>query len=125
MRAAWATTTTAGPAFLCGQPQNPASTIPLDLNKIPELLQNPTCNDFVSNLINKAAELDPNNPANSSNALDLFNAIKNGKGGYFLQSFSFDGKPAGGTIGGSIANGDAKVYIAPRELARSRSHCKI
>lgn len=93
-------------------PQNP--TIPLDVNKIGELLNNPTCSDFVTNLINKAAELNPNNPANSSNALDLINAVKNGKGGYFLQSFSFDGKPAGGTVGGSIANGDAKVYISPQ-----------
>jgi YD repeat-containing protein len=95
-----------------GGPQNTA-TIPLDLNKIPELLKNPTCNDFVTNLINKAAELNPNNPANSNNALDLFNAIKNGTGGYFVQPVVFDGKQYGGTIGGSIANGDAKVYISP------------
>jgi hypothetical protein len=94
-------------------PQNPSTTIPLDVNKIGELLNNPTCSDFVTNLINKAAELNPNNPANSSNALDLISAIKNGKGGYFLGSVVFDGKQYGGTIQGSIANGDAKVLIAP------------
>lgn len=94
------------------QPLN-TSTIPFDMNKIPELLKNPTCNDFVTNLINKAAELNPNNPANSNNALELFNAIKNGTGGYFVQPVVFDGKQYGGTIGGYIANGDAKVYISP------------
>src|SRR5207244_12452343 len=90
-------------------PQN-TSTISFDINKIPELLENPTYNDFITNLINKAAELNPNNPANSNNALDLFNAIKNGTGGYFVQLVVFDGQRYGGTIYGYIANGDAKVY---------------
>ncbi len=91
-----------------------SSTIPVDINKIPELLNNPTCNDFVTNLIKKAAELNPNNPANSNNALDLFNAIKNGSGGYFLQPVVFNGKRYGGTIDGYIAKGDAKVYLEPQ-----------
>lgn len=88
--------------------------IPLDINKIPELLlANQTCSDFVTLLINTSAELFPTNPANSSNALDLFNEIKNGSGGYFLRSIGFDGKPAGGGVSGTIVNGDASVFISP------------
>ena len=87
--------------------------VELDINKIPELLANKTCSDFVTLLINTAAELNPTNPANSSNALDLFNAIKNGSGGYVLGEISFAGKPAGGGVSGLIINGDAKVFISP------------
>ena len=87
--------------------------VPLDINKIPELLADKTCSDFVTLLINTAAELFPANPANSSNALDLFEAIKNGSGGYFLRGISFDGLPAGGGVSGLIVNGDAAVFISP------------
>jgi hypothetical protein len=87
--------------------------IPLDINKIPELLANKTCSDFVTLLINTTAELNPTIPANSSNALDLFEAIKNGRGGYFLGVIGFDGKPAGGGVSGTIINGDAAVHISP------------
>lgn len=76
-------------------------------------MANPNCTDFVTSLINKTAELNPTNPANSSNALDLFNAIKNGKGGYVLRETTVDGKPAGGTTSGSIRNNDATVYLSP------------
>jgi hypothetical protein len=91
-----------------------STTVPLDINKIPEYLNNPTCGDFVTNLLNMAAQLYPNNPGHSTNAIDLFNAIKDGKGGYFLGTFSYNGNPAGGTTSGSIAGGDAGVSIAPR-----------
>jgi hypothetical protein len=87
--------------------------VPLDINKIPELLANTTCSDFVTRLINTAAQLNPTNPPNSSNALDLFDAIKNGTGGYVLGVISFAGSPAGGGVSGTIINRDAKVFISP------------
>jgi hypothetical protein len=79
-----------------------------DLGKhIGELLANPSCSDFVSNLIGTVAETNPQNPAHSVNAAELFKMIREGSGGYVLEN-----RLAGGTVGGSISAGNATVYIS-------------
>jgi hypothetical protein len=98
-------------------PQNlvhtPAPDVAAIGDILKEMLNNPTCGDFVNKLYSKVAANNPRNVANSATILELFGKITGqDKGGIVRRNpLIIEGKPANGTVSGLLETNDATVII--------------
>jgi hypothetical protein len=109
--------------FTCVIPQNPApQVIPIgDLKaRIQERLNFADCADYVKRLISKVAELNPSNPASSTDILALYGRINSQPNGGFIGTRHLAvvdpatglRYPVSGSTQGSLSRGNALVQIS-------------
>src|SRR5207237_10919509 len=108
-----------GGASLSGQiTPSPLQALPIppgDLKlRIQERLNFEDCAKYITQLINKVAELNPANPAKSTDIFSLYNDINTppNSGFTFIEHLQVEGYTVSGLAEGSLANNNAAVRIA-------------
>lgn len=100
-----------------GGPQNPGQPA-IDESGVRQNIANRltnNCKQYITNLINEAARQNRNNPAVSTNLLDIFDAVKT-QGGFHRLQVGTHQNPSYSHVLGTIPGKSATVYLAPLKL---------
>jgi hypothetical protein len=115
MRAAWTTTTTAEPAFLWIEPQNPEPNVGDIGKRITSMVSKPKCADFIQNLIKGTATA--KNASEFTDASVGFGMIKSFIYGDTIERiYGYRGGTARGTVSGRHAQVELPIPIPFRSF---------